>query len=91
MSVIMEIDRKRVVGVLGRKREQLIYDKHGNDTDAYVFAALSQALPEDHANGARCAKCNTNNVMIEVKQTRSADEGMTSFGLCSNCGHRWRC
>jgi DNA-directed RNA polymerase subunit M/transcription elongation factor TFIIS len=37
----------------------------------------------------KCMKCHSNRVDTEQKQTRSADEPMTVFCLCRNCGKRF--
>ena len=37
-----------------------------------------------------CGKCKKNQVSFSEMQTRSADEPMTTFAYCENCGHRWR-
>lgn len=36
-----------------------------------------------------CNKCKSNLIWINVKQTRSGDEGQTTFCECSECGHKW--
>jgi transcription elongation factor S-II len=38
-----------------------------------------------------CARCKSIKTTSTQKQTRSADEPMTVFVLCLNCGKRWRC
>ncbi|XP_064607079.1 transcription elongation factor A protein 1-like [Liolophura sinensis] len=38
----------------------------------------------------KCGKCLKNNCTYNQVQTRSADEPMTTFVLCNNCGHRWK-
>lgn len=38
----------------------------------------------------KCSKCKKNNVEYSEMQTRSADEPMTTFAFCQDCGHRWR-
>lgn len=38
-----------------------------------------------------CRKCKSNNCSYYQLQTRSADEPMTTFVSCLNCGCRWRC
>jgi len=38
----------------------------------------------------QCTKCKKNSVDYYEKQTRGADEPMTLFAHCLNCGHRWR-
>ncbi|EON64162.1 transcription elongation factor S-II [Coniosporium apollinis CBS 100218] len=37
-----------------------------------------------------CGKCGQKKVSYSQAQTRSADEPMTTFCECTNCGHRWK-
>jgi transcription elongation factor S-II len=38
-----------------------------------------------------CNRCKSIKTTSTQKQTRSADEPMTVFVLCLNCGNRWKC
>lgn len=38
----------------------------------------------------KCGKCGKNNCTYNQVQTRSADEPMTTFVLCNECGNRWK-
>ena len=38
-----------------------------------------------------CRKCKKNQCTYYQLQTRSADEPMTTFVTCINCGTRWKC
>jgi DNA-directed RNA polymerase subunit M/transcription elongation factor TFIIS len=38
----------------------------------------------------KCSKCKQNNCNYYQMQTRSADEPMTTFVTCLDCGKRWR-
>ena len=38
-----------------------------------------------------CGKCKTKKCSYYQLQTRSADEPMTTFVSCLNCGARWKC
>lgn len=38
-----------------------------------------------------CKRCNSTKTTSTQKQTRSADEPMTVFVFCMNCGNRWKC
>jgi len=38
----------------------------------------------------KCRKCQSNNCSYYQLQTRSADEPMTTFVNCLDCGNRWR-
>uniref|UniRef100_A0A8C6SGQ3 Transcription elongation factor n=1 Tax=Neogobius melanostomus TaxID=47308 RepID=A0A8C6SGQ3_9GOBI len=37
-----------------------------------------------------CSKCKSKNCTYNQVQTRSADEPMTTFVVCNNCGYRWK-
>jgi len=38
----------------------------------------------------KCSKCGLRNCSYNQVQTRSADEPMTTFVLCNECGNRWK-
>lgn len=38
-----------------------------------------------------CGKCRSKACTYYQLQTRSADEPMTTFVTCTNCGNRWKC
>lgn len=37
-----------------------------------------------------CTKCKKRECTVKYVQTRSADESMTGFVHCNNCGNKWR-
>lgn len=37
----------------------------------------------------KCSKCKSRQVKTELRQLRSADEGMTVFATCMNCNKKW--
>lgn len=37
-----------------------------------------------------CGKCKSQKIFTEQKQTRSADEPMTTFLTCQECNHKWK-
>lgn len=37
-----------------------------------------------------CRKCGSKKTQSWEKQTRSADEPMTTFVVCTNCKHNWK-
>lgn len=38
----------------------------------------------------KCGKCKKKNCTYNQLQTRSADEPMTTFVMCNECGNRWK-
>lgn len=51
---------------------------------------LDSAGIKDSAGYFTCHKCKGRDVSMSQKQTRSADEPMTCFFECNDCGNRWR-
>jgi DNA-directed RNA polymerase subunit M/transcription elongation factor TFIIS len=55
----------------------------------HVLQGLQLEVPHDLRGGMQCRKCGSHDLNVEMRQTRSADEGMTAFITCAGCGHRW--
>ena len=51
----------------------------------------AQCNIKNQAGIFKCGKCKGMNTSNYQKQTRSADEPMTVFVRCKDCGNRWRC
>lgn len=63
----------------------LINNKKERDDNLYA--------PKIDANtdNFTCKKCNSTRCSYYQLQTRSADEPMTTFVTCIDCGNRWKC
>ena len=46
---------------------------------------------EASTDNFKCGKCKSRACTYYQLQTRSADEPMTTFVTCTNCGQRWKC
>ena len=58
---------------------------------ARAFQDMQLVAEGGRADGlVLCRACHSNDVSVEARQTRSADEGMTLFMECNQCGQRWR-
>ena len=84
---------------LRSSQEQSWYDKIDTETsnENVVADQLAQfeLLPSEAAIATgpalnRCRKCGSTEVEWHQRQTRSADEGITTFCQCRQCGKRWR-
>ena len=47
--------------------------------------------PEAMTDQFKCRKCGSRSTSYYEVQTRSADEPMTTFVNCLDCGNRWKC
>jgi DNA-directed RNA polymerase subunit M/transcription elongation factor TFIIS len=47
-------------------------------------------IQKDTERLLKCGKCKSNNTSYTQMQTRSADEPMTTFAHCKDCGNRWK-
>jgi DNA-directed RNA polymerase subunit M/transcription elongation factor TFIIS len=58
--------------------------------NAKKMEALSRENNAQGTNIFKCGKCKKNNSTYYQLQTRSADEPMTIFVTCIDCGQRWK-
>jgi transcription elongation factor S-II len=67
------------------KWEVLIQSKIKRDKNKY------ETNIESSTDTFTCRKCYTKKCTYYQMQTRSADEPMTTFVTCIECGNRWKC
>lgn len=66
------------------KWEDLLKAKKERDENKYAPQMVG------NTDNYTCRKCKSNNCSYYQLQTRSADEPMTNFFQCLNCGNRWK-
>jgi len=74
--------------------EEMASDEVKNQRKAFVeegIKASHLAVKEGtKTDFFKCGKCKKNNCTYNQLQTRSADEPMTTFVMCNECGNRWK-
>lgn len=65
--------------------ERLIYEKNMKDKNKY------SPTSQGNTDVFTCRKCKSNKCNYFQLQTRSADEPMTTYVTCVDCGNRWKC
>lgn len=80
---------------------QLLQDIHDNKIlwEYNGYSSYQQKIQEENnfittpfevlESVLQCLKCNSFKTISYQKQTRSADEGMTTFVHCVKCGNKW--
>jgi len=58
------------------------YGKKDDNYDNYMEVKENEMF--------KCGKCKSKRVTFYLRQVRSADEPMTSFFTCHNCGKNWK-
>jgi DNA-directed RNA polymerase subunit M/transcription elongation factor TFIIS len=51
----------------------------------------AKAADENYNGLFKCRKCKSVKTAYYQMQTRSADEPMTTYVTCRNCGLKWKC
>lgn len=74
--------------------EEMASDEMKNLRERFVKEAINDAqlatIQGTKTDLLKCGKCKRRNCTYNQLQTRSADEPMTTFVLCNDCGHRWK-
>jgi DNA-directed RNA polymerase subunit M/transcription elongation factor TFIIS len=55
-----------------------------------ISTCVDSIMGDAPPSSLKCLKCSSSDISYEHKQTRSMDEGMTTFFLCRSCGKRWK-
>ena len=63
---------------------QLINDKQSRDEKE--FSLTASAMTDKY----KCRRCESRKITFYELQTRSADEGTSSFFTCLSCGNQWK-
>ena len=92
-------DRFKATGDLGIVAEEMYVDVAGGSAGLEVGEVHRTFLELASYSGAeqivaegdiQCGKCKSKRVHRTEKQTRRADESVTFFCMCSDCGTRWK-
>ena len=74
--------------------EELASDEMKQIRDKFKKEAINDAqlatVQGTKTDLLKCGKCKKRNCTYNQVQTRSADEPMTTFVLCNECGNRWK-
>jgi transcription elongation factor S-II len=70
---------------LNPERWKEIVDEYGEDINKDIFK-----IDTNIEGMFKCGKCKTNKTTYYQLQTRSADEPLTTFVSCVNCGNKWK-
>jgi DNA-directed RNA polymerase subunit M/transcription elongation factor TFIIS len=54
-----------------------------------MFQTVTVEVTDSRYALSVCGNCKSTNVRNEAMQVRSADEGMSVFSTCLDCGHKW--
>lgn len=65
-----------------QQRQQLLLHEEAKFEEA-------EQLQSSHA-ALTCHRCHSRSIAVQQQQTRSADEGMTVYCTCKQCGLRWK-
>lgn len=102
-SIYMNLNNKEILRMLEKgeiKSHEIAFMTHQEmrpDIWKELIEAKSkrdmaaQSQMEASTDTFTCRKCKQNKCTYMLAQTRSADEPMTCYVQCINCGNRWKC
>lgn len=77
--------------IASKTHEELFPERYA-ELKLKVMAKYINMKPEEEKPDGlfKCSKCKSWKTTYTQAQTRSADEPMTTFASCLNCGNRWK-
>ena len=75
---------------LGYMTHRELYPEKWAELDLLRMSKYNKKQEEQEDGILKCSKCKTFKTTYTQAQTRSADEPMTTFAACLNCGNRWK-
>jgi len=74
--------------------EEMASDEVKKQREAFIKQGIDDAqlakVEGTKSSDMKCGKCGKRNCTYNQLQTRSADEPMTTFVMCNECGNRWK-
>lgn len=91
-QVIRRLIAKEILptDVASMTHRQLDPDTWKKYEDEYQASLFRDIAPTERKGFFQCGKCQSYNTEYRSMQTRSADEPMTNFHSCLNCGKKWK-
>merc|ERR1712025_136690 len=76
------------------KSEEMASDEVKKQREAFIKEGIDASrlaqVEGTKTSDLKCGKCGKRNCTYNQLQTRSADEPMTTFVMCNECGNRWK-
>jgi len=76
------------------KSEEMASDEIKKQREAFIKEGIDASrlaqVEGTKTSDLKCGKCGKRNCTYNQLQTRSADEPMTTFVMCNECGNRWK-
>ncbi|KAL1458763.1 hypothetical protein WDU94_008879 [Cyamophila willieti] len=95
-----QLSRNYIYGAISAQKlakmsaEEMANDEMKNLRNKFVKESIDDAqlatVQGTKTDLLKCGKCKKRNCTYNQIQTRSADEPMTTFVLCNECGNRWK-
>lgn len=73
-----------------KTHEELNPEQHAEIKNKIMSKYINTTSEQEHDGFFKCGKCKSMKTTYTQAQTRSADEPMTTFVTCLNCGNRWK-
>ena len=93
-TLIKKINKNKIdIGIVPYMSNQELFPEHWKQImdekykrDKLMYEEKEEAMTDEF----KCGRCKSRECTYYELQTRSADESMTTFITCLNCGNRWK-